>query len=127
MDRERLQKAATPRAIRAAIKAGGDELAAGEHHHGGTTSTRTANYKGHEIVIVTSYQISVDGQPFEAALTVDNSGRVHYHGLPTRDFASAVSLVKKAIDQFPDDFPDDGGGGDGGHGGDHGGDHGGGH
>lgn len=37
-------------------------------------------------------------------MTVDNGGRVHYHGLPTRDFPSAIDLVKKAIDFFPDDF-----------------------
>jgi hypothetical protein len=33
---------------------------------------------------------------------------VHYHGLPTRDFSSAVALVQKAIDYFPEDFPSGG-------------------
>jgi hypothetical protein len=62
-------------------------------------------YKGHEIVIRTTYEITVDGRPFAADVIVDNSGRVHCHGLPTRDFTSTVSLVKKAIDFFPEDFP----------------------
>ncbi len=52
----------------------------------------------------TTYEITVDSAPFDVHLTVDNGGRVHYHGLPTRDFASVIGLVEKAIDVFPDDF-----------------------
>ena len=49
-------------------------------------------------------RITVNGAPFDVHLTVDNAGRVHYHGLPTRDFPSVIGLVEKAIDVFPDDF-----------------------
>jgi hypothetical protein len=75
------------------------------HPASGVGSVRTASYKGHEIVIETTYAITVDGTPFEAPLIVDNGGRVYYHGLPTRDFPSAVDLVENAIDHFPSDFP----------------------
>jgi hypothetical protein len=113
VDRDELRAAAQPKAVRAAIKAAGDLTSAGHLHHGDLTSVRTAKHRGHEIVVRTMYEITVDGHPFDVALTVDNSGRVHYHGLPTRDFASAIALVKKAIDQFPDDFavPDEPGAG----------------
>ena len=77
---------------------------------------RYASYKGHQIMVRTTYEITVDGRPFAIHVTVDNSGRVHYHGLPTRDFPSLIGLVQKAIDTFPEDFrepaskpdPDDG-------------------
>ena len=106
MDYGELAAAAQPEALRAALAANADDLrqAAAEHRGGELSSVRTASYRGHEIVIRTTYQITVDGRPFDVHMTVDNGGRVHYHGLPTRDFPSAVDLVKKAIDFFPDDF-----------------------
>lgn len=109
MGLEDLVAASRPDALKASLSAKSDELgtAAGAHHEGGGASVRTAEYQGHEIVIRTTYEVTVDGQPFDAHFTVDNSGRVHYHGLPTRDFTSLVDLVKKAIDQFPDSFGTD--------------------
>ncbi len=77
------------------------------HHEGAqpqAVSVRTLSYRGHEVVIRTKYEIEVDGRPFSPQITVDMGGRVHYHGLPTRDFASMVDLVRKAIDTFPADF-----------------------
>jgi hypothetical protein len=94
-----------------------------EGPHPDAVSVRTADHDGHAIVIRTRYEIEVDGRPFQPHLVVDNSGRVHYHGLPTRDFASMVDLVKKAIETFPEDFAGDGPGhgpGHGGHGSGHG-------
>lgn len=66
---------------------------------------RYASYKGHQIAVRTTYEITVDGRPFAIHVTVDNNGRVHYHGLPTRDFPSIIGLIQKAIDMFPEDFP----------------------
>ncbi len=93
-------------ALRASLAANADALrqAGHAHHGGGQASVRTASYKGHAILIKTTYEITIDGQPFDAQVTVDNGGRVHYHGLPTRDFGSTVALVKKVIDFFPDEF-----------------------
>ena len=86
-----------------------------EHAHGGTDSVREADYKGHHIVITTTYAITIDGKPFAAGLGVSNDGSVHYHGMPNVGFDSAVDLMKAVIDSFAGDFS---GGGD--HGGDHG-------
>lgn len=106
MKRSELRSALTPEAIKATIDAQPDDVVTVEHHDHSMGSERTVTYKGHEIVVRTTYAITVDGQPFEAAINVDNGGRVHYHGLPTRDFSSVIALVKKAIDVFPSDFAD---------------------
>lgn len=101
-----LVAASDPDVLRESLTAHAEELreAAAAHHVGPLAAVRTVSHRGHEIVIRTTYEITVDGQPFEAHVTVDNAGRVHYHGLPTRDFESTVDLVKKVVDYFPDDF-----------------------
>lgn len=106
MDYPDLVTASQPDALRAALAANADMLrrAAEEHQGGELASIRRAVYRGREIVVRTSYEITVDGQPFPVHLTVDNSGRVHYHGLPTRDFPSVIGLMKKVIDVFDDEF-----------------------
>lgn len=98
--------AAQPDAMRASLQANAELIAhAGlAHSMGDMTSVRRADYKGHQIMVRTTYEITVDGAPFDVHLTVDNGGRVHYHGLPTRDFQSVIGLVEKAIDVFPGDF-----------------------
>jgi hypothetical protein len=103
LDYDVLVAATKPGALREALAARADELRqAGVSHEHGATSVRTASHKGHEIVVRTTYEITIDGEPFDASLVVDNAGRVFYHGLPTQDFASTIDLVKKAIDTFPD-------------------------
>ena len=108
MDRSDWVAAAQPEAAAAALAEYADDLrdvGRAHRHEAAEGSVRTASYRGHDIVIRTSYEITVDGRPFEVEATVNNAGLVHYHGLPTRNFASAVDLVKDAIDNFPDDFP----------------------
>jgi hypothetical protein len=73
-------------------------------HGGATESVREATYKGHRIMVRTTYQIEVDGKPVEGHLAVTNDGRVHYHTLPNISYASAIDLVQQVIDSFPDDF-----------------------
>jgi hypothetical protein len=106
MEHSELVAAVEPEALRASLAANAELLRSTAHGHPGhaAASVRSVTYKGHEIVIRTTYEMTVDGQPFAAHVVVDNSGRVHYHGLPTRDFSSTVSLIKKAIDLFPEDF-----------------------
>ena len=98
--------AAQPDALRASLEANAELIAHAGHAHGtgDMTSVRQADYEGHRITVRTTYEITVDGAPFDVHLTVDNAGRVHYHGLPTRDFPSVIGLVEKAIDVFPTDF-----------------------
>ena len=74
-------------------------------HRGPITTTRTASYKGHEIVIRTTYEIAVDGSQIGGHVNVASDGRVHYHPLPNYSSGSAVELVQQIIDSFPDEFP----------------------
>lgn len=74
------------------------------HHAGAMESVREATYRGHRIVVRTTYHIEVDGVTLEGHLGVTNDGQVHYHPVPNLGFSSAVDLVKQLIDIFPDDF-----------------------
>jgi hypothetical protein len=86
---------------------------AGGHSHGAAgghghpmESVRTATHLGHEIVIKTCYEITVDGKPLATPLSVGNDGTLHTHALPEYGFSSAVDLVKTIVEIFPDEFPD---------------------
>jgi hypothetical protein len=108
MNRDELAPAAAPASLVDYIARHMSHLQQMEHPHdghGGSTSVRQATYRGHQIVIRTSYRIEVDGRPIDGHLAVTNDGRVHYHAIPNYRFASAVDLVRQLIDTFPDDFP----------------------
>lgn len=109
MDKTQLKQAVQPEEVRAALSTYSEELshAADVHHGGDMVDVRTARHAGHDIVVRTRYEITVDGRPFDVHMSLTNNGRVHYHGLPTRDFPSVIDLVKKAIDVFGDEFTDD--------------------
>lgn len=98
--------------------------------HAGHASVREVSYKGHQIRIETSYEISVDDQPISGHVIVGNNGRVHYHSIPNQEFRSAVDMVKRIIDLAPtassvsDGEANDGGHGHGGGGSHHGGEEG---
>lgn len=80
------------------------KLLKGHHSHQASESVRQEHYKGHHIIIKTSYDVTVDGKKFDAALAVSNAGNVEYHGMPNVGFASAVDLMRSVIDQFPQEF-----------------------
>jgi hypothetical protein len=77
---------------------------AGMMHHGDPVVVREEEYKGHKIVIRTTYHIEVDGQPLMGHMDVTNEGQVHSHALPNYTFKSANELVEMLIDTFPGDF-----------------------
>ena len=77
------------------------------HHH--APSVRQDHYKGHHIVVKTTYDVTIDGKKFTSPLDVSNAGTVQYHGMPNVGFPSALDLLKCIIDQFPDEFPAGGG------------------
>ncbi|MEA3060382.1 MAG: hypothetical protein QOJ94_163 [Sphingomonadales bacterium] len=79
----------------------------GDGHAHAMESVRTATHCGHEIVIKTCYEISIDGKPLASHLSVGDDGAVHTHALPEYAFTSAVDLVKQIIEAFPDEFPCD--------------------
>ena len=83
------------------------KLLQGGHEHGSghdTDAVREVDYKGHHIVIRTTYEITIDGKPFKSELGVTNDGHVHYHGMPAAGFDSAVDLMMSVIDNFPSEF-----------------------
>ena len=86
------------------LSAGQPVIAGHAGHEGPFESVREVEYKGHNIIIRTHYEIMVDGKPLGGHIYVDNSGRVSSHAMPTYSFVSTVDLVKKLIDAFPANF-----------------------
>ena len=95
----------TPKSIASYVQKNAAKLKeAGPHHHGPSETIREASYKGHRIVVRTTYEITVDDAPITGHMGVGNDGQVHYHPVPNMSFASAIDLVRQLIDVFPDDF-----------------------
>ena len=87
-----------------------DELDLGGHadprlKEGGLTSIRTAEHNGHQILIKTTYEIEIDGVPFEGHASVDAEGRIHCHAIPYETYSSAVGFTKNLLDLYPESFP----------------------
>ena len=59
---------------------------------------RVVDYRDHTVEIVTHYEISIAGEPWEQPVYVMDDGTVHYPGLPQYNVASAVDLMKGVID-----------------------------
>lgn len=80
----------------------------GGAHGGGheATSVRQLNHKGHDVKIITTYRIEVDGKPAGMHLAVDQDGQVYTHATPFVTYASAVDLMKQVMDAYPDAFSD---------------------
>jgi len=78
--------------------------------HGGhpAVSVREDSYKGHRIVIKTTYEMTVDGKPLPIHVSLSNDGSAHVHGLPNYQFLSVVDLVRALIEFFPNEFPAEG-------------------
>jgi hypothetical protein len=70
------------------------------------TSVRELTHKGHDIKIITTYRVEVDGKPADMHLSVDEDGQVYTHATPFVTYASAVDLMKEVMDAYPDAFSD---------------------
>jgi hypothetical protein len=68
------------------------------HGHGTDGSVRRFEYRGHEVEIVTHYEVTIDGERWEGQMVVRVDGTVTYHGLPQYAVPSAVDLVRGVID-----------------------------
>ena len=104
MDKRELRKITTPDNFLAHVKSSKPKGRAHTPHGGALETVRESEYRGHRIVVRTTYAIEVDGRPVTGHLGVSNDGRVHYHPVPNASFASAVELVEQLIDAFPDEF-----------------------
>ena len=76
----------------------------GGHGHG--EGVRRFTYRGHEVEVVTHYEVTIDGQPWAGHLEVLDDGSVTYHGLPQYAIPSALDLVRTVID-YQEDAPED--------------------
>jgi hypothetical protein len=76
----------------------------GTHGHGDTV--RRFRHRGHDVEIVTHYDVTIDGKPWERHLGVLNDGSVVYHGLPQYAVPSAVDMIRTVID-YQEDTPED--------------------
>jgi len=77
------------------------------HGHGAGSDSREFEHRGHRVRIVTHYQVTIDGEPWEQPMQVHNDGTVTYHGLPQYVVPSAVDLVRAVMDnsyEAPDDI-----------------------
>lgn len=75
----------------------------GPHGHGhDAPSVRAFEYRGHQVRIVTRYEVTIDGEPWNPPLQVHQDGSVTYHGLPQYVSPSAVEVVEAVIDQSVD-------------------------
>ena len=105
METKKLATGAAPRKLSDYLTRARDKAPAhAGHGMGGAQSVREDNYRGHEIEIVTTYKILVDGKKIRAPLGVDASGQVHCHSLPNYQTASAVDMVRALINGFPEEF-----------------------
>ncbi|MDP8931972.1 MAG: hypothetical protein M3O70_26235 [Actinomycetota bacterium] len=105
MEQRDVARVVTPEAVSERVARFGPALRQLRHEHGGPTETvRRSTYRGHEIVIRTTYRIEVDGVPVDGHVGVASDGQVHYHAIPNLSFASAVDLVEQLIEAFPEDF-----------------------
>ena len=68
------------------------------HAHGLDGSVRVFHHRGHRVQIVTRYDVTIDGRPWEQTIHVQDDGSVMYHGLPQYVVASAVDLIRGVID-----------------------------
>jgi hypothetical protein len=78
-----------------------------EHGHGAAESVREFEHRGHRVRVVTRYEVTIDGRPWEQTIHVQRDGTVMYHGLPQYVVPSAVDLIRGVIDssyEAPEDI-----------------------
>lgn len=68
------------------------------------TSVREITHNGHNVKIITTYRVEVDGKPAGMHLSVDEDGQVYTHATPFVTYSSAVDLMKEVMDAYPDAF-----------------------
>ena len=76
-----------------------------DHEPGVSSSERAGIHQGHFIRVKTTYEITINGEPFKRHLGVNERGRLHCHVLPYEEYESALDLVKDYIDGYPDHLP----------------------
>ena len=76
-------------------------------HVSGPVSTRRVSYAGgHEIEIITTYSVSIDGRPTPVHMLVDSDGRLWSHLCPYVTFANANALIAHLVEHAPEALTD---------------------
>lgn len=73
--------------------------------HGHSEGVRRFTHRGHAVEIVTRYEVTIDGEPWDQHLGVLEDGSVIYHGLPQYAVPSAVDLIRTVLD-YEEDAPE---------------------
>jgi hypothetical protein len=72
-------------------------------HVSGPVSTRRVSYAGgHEIEIITTYSVNIDGRATPVHMLVDTDGRLWSHLCPYATFANASALIAHLVEQAPE-------------------------
>lgn len=66
--------------------------------HGAGGDVREFEHRGHRVQIVTRYEVTIDGEPWDRPVHALQDGTVMYHGLPQYVVPSAVDLIRGVID-----------------------------
>jgi len=82
------------------------EYVAGSHVSGPVSTRRVAYAGGHEIEIITTYSVNVDGRPTPVGLLVDSDGRLWSHLCPYLTFSNATALIAHLVEHAPEAFTD---------------------
>ncbi len=73
-----------------------------QNHDHPLTSIRKLSHRGHEVVIVTTYEITIDGKTMQTHAMVDSEGKLWCHAIPYTSFSSATEMVRSIIDRYSD-------------------------
>jgi hypothetical protein len=78
------------------------EYVQGSHVSGPVSTRRVSHAGGHEIEILTTYSVSIDGRPAPVHLLVDSDGRLWSHLCPYVTFANANELTAHLLAHAPE-------------------------
>jgi hypothetical protein len=77
----------------------GDDGHGHGHGHEAGPSVREFEYRGHNVRIVTHYEVTIDGEAWTGPIHVLPDGNVVSHTLPQYLVPSAVDLISAVIDE----------------------------
>ena len=76
------------------------------HAHGPTENIRTADYRGHDLEIRTTYQVFIDGAQIAVPFHVGDDGQVTCHAVPNYSSPTALDVARRIVDAYPHRYPE---------------------
>ena len=65
-------------------------------------SVRQKHYAGHDVELITTYELRIDGRNVTIHAHVDDDGQLRCHSTPYVSYGSALDLICALIDQYPE-------------------------